>query len=199
MFSAYESYATSRKDIYHSTLKSIVRAKYLKPEDFKRFGFKSNGVSDKTQINNKMLTIQADLYPTNYTDTINNNGIKQVAKDWLADAQKKTKGWKPIGIVKVVNDIEQKSIGWRNDLVNYSTIREKGEEPEEAEGAQGAADFDYTLPFNDVKANFTALDKPTLLSIGLAVLAWLLMLFSWFITKRSTKVFRRIAPYEIEL
>jgi hypothetical protein len=193
MFSTYESYANGRTTSYHATLQSIVRAKEKgsgTTNDYDAYGFKNNEVSSKIQINNKMHTIKNELFPTNYTDTINGNGIKEVAEDWLADAQKKATGWKPIGIVSVVNDIEEKSKGWRNDLVSYSTIRENGEQ---------AQDFGYDLPFPDLKANFTTHEKPTLLSIGWALLAWVLMLLSWFITKRDGKILKGLAPYEIEL
>jgi Tfp pilus assembly protein PilE len=177
MFSNYEDYANRRKNLYRRTLESNIKA----GTDFEKFGIEKNGVSFETQLNNKMLTIQSDLFPTNYTDTINNNGLKQVAKNWLADGKEKATGWKPIGTVRVVNNIEEKSIGWRNDLVNYSIIREKGENEEYVEN------YSSDLSFKDLKANFTNLGKPTPLSIGLAVLAWLLMLLSYLISKRSTK------------
>lgn len=190
MFSEYEKYVDTRKYVYQSTLESIANSG--NQIDYSKHGLIYNGPSEKIQIDNKMLTIHSDLFPTNYSDTTNNMGIKQVAKEWLSDGQKKVTPWKSIGIVEVVNDIEDKSLGWYNDLVKYSTIREIGEE-------DYAADFNYSLSFKDVKDNFKTLGKPTPLSIGLGVLAWVLMLLSWFITKRSSKVFRGLAKYEVEL
>jgi hypothetical protein len=193
MFSRYESYANSRITSYNDALKSIVKAEKNglgKTTKSKKLGFLDNAVSYETQATNKIVTINDDLFPANYTNPVEGNGIKEVAIDWLADQQEKTTGWKPIGIVEVIKDIEEKSISWRNDLVENSTIREAGEV---------AADFDYPLTFPNVKTNFTTLGTPTPLAIGLAVLAWLLMLLPWFITERSTKGFGRLAPYEIEL
>lgn len=186
MFSKYENYADIRMKLYQRTLESNVNL----GTDLEKLGIEKEGVSFDTQINNKMQTIHSDLFPTNYSNAISSNGVKEVAKNWLADGEEKAKGWKPIGIVEVVNDIDAKSTGWRNGLVSYSTIRENGEVAE---------DFNYDLSFPDLKAKFTTLGKPTPLSIVSAILAWTLMLLSWFITKRSSKVFGRLAPYEVEL
>jgi hypothetical protein len=192
MFSAYDDYAKARIALYNSTLKSIVNANDKKA--LKQYGFVKK-FSTETQLDNKMETIQTDLFPSNYTGTNTSNGIKEVAQDWLSDAQEKTKGWKPIGIVGVVNDIQEKSIGWRNNLIDYSKMLQKGQKP---------ANFNYNLSsFDGVKAKFTSREKPTLLAMGLGLLAWLLMLLSWYITKPDIKNdirhFRRLAPYEIEL
>lgn len=196
MLSDYDDYANKRIATYESTIKSIVSAyeKGNEQKQFKEFGFVKK-VSTETQLDNKMETIQTDLFPSNYTGTNTSNGIKEVAQDWLSDAQEKTKGWKPIGIVGVVNDIQEKSIGWRNNLIDYSKMLQKG---------QVAANFNYNLSsFDGVKAKFTSREKPTLLAMGLGLLAWLLMLLSWYITKPDIKNdirhFRRLAPYEIEL
>ena len=190
MFGAYEKYVDTRKYIYQSTLQSIVNSG--NESDYPKHGLIYGGVSNQTQIDNRMLTIHSDLFPTNYSDTTGSNGIKQVAKEWLADGQKKVEEWKPIGIVGVVNDIDEKSNNWLNGLVEYSNIREPGEE-------DIAENFNYSLDIKNVKDNFKTLGKPTPLSIGLGVLAWVLMLLSWFITKRSSKVFGGLAKYEVEL
>lgn len=195
MFDEYESYANKRKISYENTLKRIVKTsdKLGTTDESKEFGFQDNEVSYEVQAKYKVLTIQDELFPNNYTDTISDKGIKEVANNWLIDAQEKTKGWKPIGIVGVVKDIEQKSIGWQNNLIGFSTTRQKGEKDIED------LYFEYPLSFENVKANFTTVAKPTPLAIFLAVLAWALMLLSWFITKRSSKIFGRLATYEVEL
>ena len=188
MFTDYEGYANTRMSVYYSTLNSVIELK--NPDEYSIYGFEDKEVSDETQIKNKMLYIHSDLFPSNYSDTTSNNGIKQIATEWLADGQKKVTDWTPIGLVGVVNDIEDKSLGWQNDLVGYSSIKETGED---------RSLYSSTLSFNDVKANFTTLGKPTPLSIVLGIITWVLMLLSWFITKRSSKVFRGLAKYEVEL
>lgn len=172
MFAEYQSYAENRENLYKSKLKSVVAAKNISPGGYAAYGFQNNGISDNKQIENKMFTVHADLFPSNFKDKKTTDSI------WLADSKKTIDNWKPIGIVSVANDVEQNSETWLNELIQLSSIREKGEQ---------AQDFIYTLSFDDVKTNFTTLGKPTPLSIGLALVAYLLMLLSWFVTKRSTR------------
>jgi hypothetical protein len=179
MFVAYESYADNREKLYKNKLQSVATAKRINPTEYAKYGFNgTSGVSDASQIDTKMFTVHADLFPTNYSDTVASNGIKEVATGWLQDAKNTTSNWKPISIVSVVNDIEKNSNEWLSTLVALSKVREQGEK---------ASDFEYSLSFDDVKTHFTNLDSPTPLSIGLAVLAYVLMLLSWFVTKRSTR------------
>lgn len=179
MFGEYERYAENREFLYKSNLRSVVAAKKTNPSEYIAYGFVSTNVSDETQINNKMFTVHADLFPTNYSDSVANNGIKEVATEWLVKAKGTTTAWKPIGIVNVVNKVEQNSKDWLNKLIGFSQIREQGEK---------TADFAYSLSFDDVKAHFTMLGKPTGLSIALAAGAYLLMLLSWIVTKRHTRI-----------
>lgn len=179
MFEAYEHYADNRKLLYKNKLTAVSDAKGIRPNEYKEYGFNSgSGVSDASQIDTKMFTVHADLFPSNYSDTIANNGLKEVATNWLQHAKNTINSWKPIGIVGVVNDIENNSNDWLNTLISLSQVREQGEQ---------ATDFEYTLKFDDLKTHFTKFEKPKPLPIGLAVLAYLLMLLSWFVTKRSTR------------
>jgi hypothetical protein len=183
MFAEYERYAENRKRIYRSKLQSVVNAKRVNPGRFAAFGFVNNGVADSRQIESKMFTLHADLFPTNYED------MKRKSSAWLTDARNTVRHWYPIGIVDVVNEVEKNSMAWLNygvsqgtdtlpSLVELSKVREKGEQ---------AKDFDYSLSFDDTKTFFTTPGKPTGLSIGLAVAAWALMMLSWFVTKRHTR------------
>lgn len=178
MFAAYESYSDNRENLYKNKLQSVVATQGINPVAYATYGFQNNGISPNKQIETKMFTVHADLFPNNYSDTSTNNGIKEVATKWLQNAKDITGGWKPIGIVGVVNDIEKNSTDWLSTLVTLSQVREQGEQ---------ATDFDPTLSFEDVKTHFTKLESSTPLPIGLAVLAYVLMLLSWFVTIRSTK------------
>jgi len=180
MFIEYEHYSFNRETRYKNKLQSVVLAKGINSDDYTKNGFVNNSISDDKQIENMMFKVHANLFPTNYSDSINKNGIKEVATTWLSDAKTKIAGWKPIGIVRVVNEVEQNSNDWLNTLVQSASINEPGEPLPEAFPKNH-------LSFEDVKKHFTTLSKPTLLSIGFAVLAYLLMFFSWFITKRHTK------------
>ncbi len=178
IFTAYESYADNRKTLYKNKLIRVVAAKDINPDEYKAFGFHNNGISDNKQIQTKMWTVHADLFPTNYSDPVAGNGIKEIATKWLQDAKKTINRWKFIRIVSVVNHIENKSNKWLSTLVTLSQIRQLGEQ---------TTDYSYTLSFGDVKTHFTQLESPTLLSVGLAVLAYVLMLLSWMVTPRHTR------------
>jgi len=193
MFAAYEKYTENRIKMYKGNLESAVRTKDISPIDYINYDF-VNSTTDQTQIDKKLKDIRKDLFPTNYTDTSTKRGIKDVATDWLSKAKNTTNDWKPIGVVEVVNQVEMNAQTWKNDLVRLSQKRQKGEETE---------DFEYDLSFDDVKAHFTTLGAPTPLSIGLAVVAYLLMLLSWLISKRSSKssidTVKRKGQYDIEI
>jgi hypothetical protein len=179
MFAAYESYADNRKKFYKNKLKGVVAAKGTNDKEYLDYGFENNGNSDDKQIERKMFTVHADLFPTNYSDSTANNGIKEVATEWLQNAKSVTKSpvW-IVGIAGVVNDIEKKSNEWLNSLVTLSQVREQGEQ---------ATDFEYPLGFENVKSIFTKLGNPTMLAIVLVVIAYLLILLSYIFTERSTK------------
>ncbi|MDR2765692.1 MAG: hypothetical protein LBB90_11765 [Tannerella sp.] len=181
MFAGYERYAENREHLYKSKLQSVVDSKNITLMEYTDYGFEYNGVSDEKQIQNKMFTVHVDLFPSNYTV------MKQVETAWLADARNIVENWKPIGIVGVVNEVEQNSKKWLSELIELSTVRERGEQ---------AKDFTYNLSFDDVKNHFTMLGNPTLLSVIGAVMAYVLMLLSWFVTKRNSY---KEAPYEIVL
>lgn len=179
MFAAYESYAKNRANFYKETLERVAAAKGGNTVEYEAYGFQNNDISDDKQIDTKMLAMKYDLFPSNYSDTVAHNGIKEVATEWLQDAKNTTKSWKPIGIVGVVNDIEKNSNNWLSTLITLSK-KPKLREPD-------TASFAYTLRFDDVKTHFTKIDSPMPLSIGLAVIAYTLMLLSWFVTQRSTR------------
>lgn len=174
MFTEYERYAENRENLYKGMLQSVVAAKKTNPSAFVAFGFVNNGVADGKQIENKMFTVHADLFPTNYED------MKQVDSTWLANAKQTLNNrwaWN-FGVVDIVNNMEQNSKDWVSKLLKLSAVREKSEPPN---------DFAYNLSFDDVKTHFTTLGMPTGISIGLSVVAYFLMLLSWFVTKRHTR------------
>jgi energy-coupling factor transporter transmembrane protein EcfT len=171
MFTEYERYAKNRENLYESKLRSVAAAKNTRPKEFDEYGFINNISVDK-QIENKMFTIHAHLFPSNYEE------MEQTGSAWLVNARNIVNSWNWTGIVGVVNEVEKNSNNWLNTLVELSTIPEKGEQAE---------DFAYDLSFDDVKNHFTTLGKPTLLSIGLAIVVYLLMLLSYLISERSTK------------
>lgn len=171
LFTAYESYADNRLNIYKSRLNSIVAAKRVNPEEYKNFGF-VEGTDDNTQVENKMFSLKAQLYPSNYSD------MKQIDSDWLSDAKDKVTSWSPTGIVKVVNTLKIEISSWNEQLKSYSSYRAKGET---------ATDFDFPLSFDDVSGIFNQRTNPNPLALIIGIALYVLMFLSYFITKRHSR------------
>ena len=171
IFTDYQSYANNRINNYENSLKSIVTGKEVNPSEYRNYGF-VDGTDDQTQIENKVFTLRAQLYPSNYKE------MKLVDSTWLADAKEKIKNWSPTGIVKVINTVKTEITSWKNQLKEYSTFRAQGET---------VNDFDYPLTFKDATNDFTERINPTVLSIAYSLGLYVLMLLSYFITKRHTR------------
>jgi hypothetical protein len=171
LFIAYESYANNRLNIYENRLNSIVAAKRVNPEEYKNFGF-VDGTDDKIQVENKMFSLKAQLYPSNYSD------MKQIDFTWLSDAKSKVTSWSPTGIVKVVNTLKIEISSWSKQLKSYSSFRAKGET---------ATDFDFPLSFDDVSSIFNQSTNPNPLALIIGIALYLLMFLSYFITKRHSR------------
>lgn len=172
MFTEYEKYVNNRMSRYETNLKSAVFTRNVNSTDFVNYGFVVNSISYNSQIQNKMRTIGFDLLPSNFKDIKNENS------EWLNNSRNDVNNWKPIGLVEVIKNLEQNSKNWNSELIKISKIREKGET---------AQDFEYAMSFNDLITHFTTLGNPTPFSIVLSILAYLIMLLSYFFSKRSTK------------
>jgi hypothetical protein len=123
MFIEYETYAKNREYNYKNKLQSVANACLINQSQCAGYGFDVvSNIPYSEQIDTKMFTVHAHLFPSNYSDTVTHSGLKDVATKWLNDAQNITNSWKPIGIVGVVNDIEKNSNDWLN--VDPKTIKE---------------------------------------------------------------------------
>lgn len=178
MFTEYEKYAENRKSSYLSDLKSAVAAEYSNRRLFDSFGFESSSVPRSIQIQTKMEIMQNDLYPSNYSDTMGMKGVKEVALSWLSAKKIQVEDWNPFVVVDVANNVEKEAKQWLTFLKTQSQVLQTNEEENE---------FPYLINMDDVSDSFKDNGKITLLSVLLGVLAYGLMLFSYFISKRSTK------------
>lgn len=171
MFTEYEVYANNRLNIYKSKLNSVVAAKNISPSEYRDYGFVV-GADDRTQVENKMFTLKAQLFPTNFIE------MKQVDSSWLASSKTIIADWKPISLIDVINDVEGNLTEWKNKLIEYSSFRAKGET---------TTDFDFPLNFDDVTNRMETLGSPTTISIVIAISLYVLLLLPYLVTKRSTK------------
>jgi len=187
MFKEYESYVENRKKLYERKLIDIVDSKEINPSEYTECGFGNNDVNDTKQIGTKMFDINADLFPSNYTE------MKQIDSTWLSDARNIVSNWKPIGIIDVVKEVELNSNGWLAQLIEFSTVREKCEQVKQVNN------FAYKLEFDNVKKYFTASGGPTLLSIGFTILLYVLMLLPYIFSRRSSKLHEKIPIRETDI
>ncbi|GAA3623207.1 hypothetical protein [Flavivirga jejuensis] len=172
MFVEYEDYSNNRLMLYERRLNSVVRNKQVNPREYVTYGFEE-GTDDSIQIENKMFTLNTQVYPSNYKE------MKQIDSIWLASSKNKVEEWKSIGIVTVLKTLEVSLRNSKTALVEFSTFRAPGEKTD---------NFAFPMVFNDVSDQIQTLQTPsTVLSFGSAIVLYLLMLFSYFVTKRSTK------------
>ena len=179
MFPKYESYVETRIRNFRGYLETVSRDSIVRPALYKSI-FKS-GISDSIQINYKVSNLNKDLMYSEYSDTVTNNGIKEKALAWLQNAESMTPDWKPVSIIDVVNKIEQYTIKWNGELY----ILSQKVHPDEPNNSNL---YNYPLaPLKSVKDKFTTRQAPTLLSIGLSIIAYGLMLLSYLVATRSSK------------
>lgn len=171
MYNDYKIYADNRLKIYESKLNSVVLAKRTNPKEYREYDFKI-GTEDKTQIENKMFTLRAKLYPSNYEELATAN------VEWMNKAKSTVDSWKPIGLVDVIKVTKNNLTQWKNDLIEYSEFRANGEMAE---------NFEYPLSFNDVTGKMTQLSSPNGVSILYSVGLCILMIVSYIVTKRHPR------------
>lgn len=168
IYTKYEDYANNRIELYEGLLKAAVEAEQVNSDEFKKYDFEP-GVDINTQVENKMFTLKAKLYPPNYME-LKNNFIS-----WLSESKGKIEVWSPIAIINVLNTVKNEINSKNNQLQELSKFRAKGELCD---------DFSFSIFLDDVSKTFSTLGSSTPLSILFAVVLYILILFSYFITSR---------------
>ena len=175
MYVKYEHYVNNRKSNYKAKLQSAVLLKEtgVSDVDFNCLDFRLNSLSFPDQINKKIRKFRIDLLPSTFIKMKSDNS------KWLSNSKPLVNNWKPIGLVDVINNIDENSKKWKSDLITISKIRETCE-------GKNIDDFKYNLTTNEVKMYFTKLGNPPSLSIIYAILIYVLMLLPYFFSNRST-------------
>jgi hypothetical protein len=174
MYDEYEEYAKNRELNYLGDLKSAVLGKVVNPSEYYRLGFEKN-INDSTQMDNKKFTLHAKLFPSNFAEKKSKNSLL------IANAKNTLENWNPFTafkVVTIVNEVSNYAEKWLNELKGYSSFRAKGE---------ATHDFNYAFTFNDIAGDFEKLGIPTMFSISLAIVLYLVMLLPYFTSKRHPK------------
>ncbi len=171
IYTKYEAYANNRIELYESLLKAVVQGELSNPDEFKKYDFEP-GIAINTQVENKMFTLKAKLYPPNYME-IKNNFIS-----WLSESKGKIEVWSPIAIVDVINSVNFEIEAKKEKLQEWSKFCALNEIP--------CNGFNYDIIMDDVSIVFKEVDKNSsnLFSVFIAVVLYVFMLFSYFITSR---------------
>jgi hypothetical protein len=171
LFDAYDDYTDNRLSLYERKLKGIIQARIVNPSEYIEFGF-VQGTSDETQLKAKLDALTYKLKPSNYSEMKDN-------LTWLSDSKSKVENWSPIGVVDIVNTLNKEVSSWSAKLKENSAYRQKGEE---------ATDFEASISFDEVSTIFTEKTSPNPLGIGIGLVIYLLMLFSYLVSKRHDRI-----------
>lgn len=177
MFVEYEIYAEERVQGYKLQLQTAAESR--NPEQYVKFGLEYGGeITVEQQIEIKLKNLRRELFPTNYTNPVEKNGMKEVATKWVQDAKKIMEDWKPIGIAEVVNDIETQTIAWQQKLVSLSQAESLGEEPQA---------FIYSVGLSDAKKLLTRKGAPTAFSAATSLILFFLIMLYWIATPANSR------------
>ena len=178
LYKLYQDNYERRKENYESALKSAVLNYKLGGDTrpYYALGFNPNkNRSNKSQIRSFLNEFQRDLFPDNFNSIMKKDSI------YVSNSRGIISNWKqkPIGTFEVIKNLDTKIQDTKSKLINLS-------KQEPGYNKYGPS-FQPTTSIEDVEKLFTTTSQPTILSLCLGFIAWLLMLLSYFTSRRSTK------------
>lgn len=173
LYADYDGYVDTREFLYKEDLKAIVGAEDPNPGPYIECGFVS-GINGSNQINHKVFILSTKLKPSNYSS------INEANLNWLNESKGYVTNWSPLGIVEVVNTLGMEISSWKAQLISFSIFRAQCE-------AEGTPDFEPRLTLDTVSNGFSVLKSPKPLSLVLAIGFYVIMLLSYFVSKRDSK------------
>jgi TfoX/Sxy family transcriptional regulator of competence genes len=172
LFSSYEIYANTRINLYESELKSVVKAKNVNYPAYTAYGF-VNGKSESKQIATKLFTLEAKLFPSNFDD------MKKNESEWYNEAKNAIDIWREKSVVDISNKVGangNESITLLQDLSKFRAPNEH------------CHDFSFDSPNVSIHHLFTKNGNIPITSLIYAFLTYLLLLSSYLISRRSTRL-----------
>jgi len=188
MYNEYDTYFTSRYSLYSRNLNDAIDQRKGKPKQFNDYGFdENNGVIFERQMQFKQNTLKGLLYPSNFKKIKTNDSI------WLNKARISIDNWEPISLMKIINEVE---VNTNKSLIQLINISEN-----KAQNELYPPFKPSNLTFKDVKKYFITIGSPSPFSIMIAIIGYVLMLLSWYITKRDSRCTGALttADYEVVL
>ncbi|MDE6986641.1 MAG: hypothetical protein K2P55_06850 [Bacteroides acidifaciens] len=169
MFDSYEAYANSR----------------IKEYDKKLAQDKTNAVHRSNEVEALRLQIIADNY----------NALKESAIKWIDNASGATV-WN-VFMIGNIKKIEGAIENWNSSLNNFSS-KIMSDEPSGVEPFSSSDPSVTTAKgnLNNLRSVYTTMGAPTMLSIGIGLLLYILLLFPYIIQSRNTKSTYRLIGSE---
>lgn len=168
---SYVQYANTRIANYQERLEMVSNGKRSNPSAYRECMEGAYGNTDDEKIANLSKSLKMTLLPDSTT------AMQEKRSNWLQSVKDMTvlNVMLPANIQKINDQVQH----WTD---NYKTLSSKIYQGEEAEA--------FTYPkfsnsLEDLTGFYTKLGTPTPLSIILAVVAWLIMLLPYFMTRTS--------------
>jgi hypothetical protein len=170
IFEEYENYSNNRIKKYKTDLIRVVRGRNNSPSQYKNYGFSSN-YSDSLQVRNFEEHLRQILLSENYTR------LDSVANKWIASADAGATVWN-VFLLGNIKEIEKAVNGWVTSLVEMSATFCPKED---------AVKFSYSISFKKFNNIYTQWKIPTISSIIIGIVSYLMLLLPYFLQSRHTK------------
>ena len=170
IFSEYEKYANERIEDYRLDLNRVVNSKKNNPSQYKEYGF-SEDFDDYVQLNNFESLLQQILLSENYRQ------LDSLASGWMNSVDRNATVWNPF-LLKRAKEINDNIGKWN------STLREMSEE---TCGNEQAEPFDHEVSFAKFNDYYTHLGAPSIITILIGLVCYLLLLTPYMIQGRHTR------------
>ena len=168
---AYDEYANDRIQKYEDKLKLVSKGKQIRPSEYKQLLAEAAGNNDEQKIANLSKSLRRQLLPTS------RDSICKQRTEWLEKANEMSV-WNmllPSNISKIANQVD-------NYVKNYtdlsSTIRM-------GETVQPFAYADLNNDLGQLQEVYTKFSKPSIISIVVSLIGFLIMLLPYFVTQES--------------
>ena len=174
LYEDYKKYYETQKEEYDLKLDQAI-INFIgdnKPSRFYELGFMDENINLDLQKQILIGKFQRDLFPKDFNekrikDSIYVENSKKIIYNWK---------YKPIGIFEIIKNLENVIASTKEQLINLSKNGDHKIDP-----------FAPVTSVGELKTLFETIGKPTITSLVLGFVVWVLMLLSYFTSNRSTK------------
>lgn len=170
--SAYNAYCTDRLEAYERTLKVACKGKTVRPKDYLTLVANAGGNDDEQKVDNLVKSLKRQLTPESM------DSVHQKRAEWLEST-----GDMSVWNLKFPNNVNVIANQVKDYSENYAKLSQKIRKGEHAEPFSYPA---FSSNLQQLQSNYTTLHfPPTVLSLVVALIAFLIILLPYFITEGS--------------